>query len=50
VTGWGQQEDREQTRQAGVDVHLVKPVDPGDLLRLLSRRLDAQVGAFSRTK
>ena len=39
VTGWGQTEDRERTRQAGVDLHLVKPVDPGDLLRLLSQRL-----------
>lgn len=39
VTGWGQPEDRERTRQAGVDLHLVKPVDPGDLLRLLSQRL-----------
>ena len=39
VTGWGQPEDRECTRQAGVDLHLVKPVDPGDLLRLLSQRL-----------
>jgi len=39
VTGWGQAEDRERTRQAGVDLHLVKPVDPGDLLRLLDQRL-----------
>jgi CheY-like chemotaxis protein/two-component sensor histidine kinase len=39
VTGWGQPEDRERTRQAGVDLHLVKPVDPGDLLRLLGQRL-----------
>ncbi len=42
VTGWGQPEDRERTRQAGVDLHLVKPVDPGDLLRLLSQRLAQQ--------
>jgi PAS domain S-box-containing protein len=39
VTGWGQPEDRDRTRQAGVDLHLVKPVDPADLLRLLSQRL-----------
>jgi two-component system CheB/CheR fusion protein len=39
VTGWGQAEDRELTRKAGVDLHLVKPVDPIDLLRLLSQRL-----------
>jgi CheY-like chemotaxis protein len=49
VTGWGQPEDRERTRQAGVDLHLVKPVDPGDLLRLLSQRLgpDGWNGAAS---
>jgi PAS domain S-box-containing protein len=48
VTGWGQDEDRERTRAAGVDVHLVKPVDPNDLLRLLGQRLDAPPGAPER--
>jgi two-component system CheB/CheR fusion protein len=28
VTGWGQERDKEQTRAAGFDAHLVKPVDP----------------------
>ncbi len=41
VTGWGQEEDRQRTQAAGVDVHLVKPVDPADLLRLLGQRLEA---------
>ena len=27
VTGWGQSEDRAQSREAGFDLHLVKPVD-----------------------
>jgi CheY-like chemotaxis protein len=27
VTGWGQPEDRERTREAGFDHHLVKPPD-----------------------
>jgi signal transduction histidine kinase len=27
VTGWGQPEDRQRTREAGFDHHLVKPVD-----------------------
>jgi len=31
-TGWGQDEDRRRTRKAGFDHHLVKPVDPADLL------------------
>ena len=35
-TGWGQDSDREQARSAGFDHHLVKPVDPEAMLRLLS--------------
>jgi CheY-like chemotaxis protein len=34
-TGWGQNEDRERTREAGFDHHLVKPVDPNELMKLL---------------
>jgi len=32
LTGWGQQTDREATKDAGFDLHLVKPVDPATLL------------------
>ena len=28
VTGWGQDEDRRQSKEAGMDDHLTKPVDP----------------------
>src|ERR671938_792283 len=28
LTGWGQQEDRRRTAEAGFDHHLVKPVEP----------------------
>jgi PAS domain S-box-containing protein len=35
VTGWGQAEDRERTRDAGFDAHLVKPVSLADLERLM---------------
>lgn len=35
VTGWGQDEDRRRTRQAGFDGHLVKPVAPEDLLNVV---------------
>ena len=35
VTGWGQEEDRRRTRDAGIDYHLVKPVEPTQLLNLL---------------
>jgi PAS domain S-box-containing protein len=33
ITGWGQEADRARTREAGFDLHLVKPVDPDVLLR-----------------
>ncbi len=36
VTGWGQDADRQRSREAGVDVHLVKPVDPMTLTSLLA--------------
>lgn len=34
-TGWGQEEDRRRTEDAGFDHHLVKPVDPQALMTLL---------------
>ena len=36
LTGWGQEGDRERSREAGCDGHLVKPVALEDLQRLLS--------------
>jgi signal transduction histidine kinase len=36
LTGWGQQEDRVRSADAGFDLHLVKPVAEGDLFRALS--------------
>jgi CheY-like chemotaxis protein len=36
VTGYGQEEDRRCSREAGFDAHLVKPVDPEALRALLS--------------
>jgi CheY-like chemotaxis protein len=36
LTGWGQAEDRRQTREAGFDLHLTKPTDPNALERLLA--------------
>jgi signal transduction histidine kinase/CheY-like chemotaxis protein len=35
LTGYGSQQDRKRSREAGFDRHLVKPVDPEDLRRLL---------------
>jgi CheY-like chemotaxis protein len=37
VTGWGQERDRQQTREAGFDAHLVKPADPWTLRALIAR-------------
>ena len=36
VTGWGQDTDRRRSAAAGFDHHLVKPVDPDDIRRLLA--------------
>jgi PAS domain S-box-containing protein len=37
LTGWGQHADRERTRAAGFDVHLVKPADPEEIVGLIER-------------
>ena len=35
VSGYGQEEDRRRSREAGFDYHLIKPVDPDALVALL---------------
>jgi PAS domain S-box-containing protein len=35
LTGWGQEEDKHRSRQAGFDDHVVKPADPEALEKLL---------------
>jgi PAS domain S-box-containing protein len=42
VTGWGQEEDKRRSLEAGFDHHLTKPVDPAALEKLLA--LIAPVG------
>jgi CheY-like chemotaxis protein len=37
LTGWGQEEDRQMSNEAGFDAHLVKPADPVALTELLGR-------------
>ena len=49
LTGYGQDEDRERSRAAGFDHHLVKPADPAELQRMLAGGRTLQVdgiGAF----
>ena len=36
VTGWGQDEDRRKSKEAGFDRHVVKPLDPRSLMKLLA--------------
>ena len=36
LTGWGQEEDRRKSKEAGFDGHLVKPVSLDELVKLLS--------------
>ena len=36
LTGWGQEEDRRRSREAGFDHHMIKPVGPDALMKLLT--------------
>jgi two-component system CheB/CheR fusion protein len=36
LTGWGQEEDRRRSQEAGFNDHLTKPVDPATLTKLLA--------------
>jgi PAS domain S-box-containing protein len=36
LTGWGQEGDRDRSREAGCDAHLVKPVNVSDLQQVLA--------------
>jgi CheY-like chemotaxis protein len=36
LTGWGQEEDRHRSREAGFDAHMVKPLDFDRLIKLLA--------------
>jgi len=49
LTGWGQEEDRHRSREAGFDAHLVKPVDHDALTQLLAsppgRRAGSEVAS-----
>lgn len=38
VSGYGRERDRQAAREAGFDLHLTKPADPDDVLRVLADR------------
>jgi len=49
VTAYGQEKDRERSKRAGFQIHLVKPVNPGALLQLLEESSSpAEVSADPR--
>ena len=37
LTGWGQDEDKQRTREAGFDHHLIKPAEPAALQELIAK-------------
>jgi PAS domain S-box-containing protein len=43
LTGWGQEEDKRRTREAGFDHHFVKPVEPAILQKFLA---ECEAGAM----
>jgi PAS domain S-box-containing protein len=46
LSGWGQPADRDRTREAGFDQHLVKPVDPETLIQAIEQVLGADTAAL----
>ncbi len=44
VTGWGQDDDRRQSANAGIDRHLTKPVDPNAVRAMVGMPADGEAG------
>jgi CheY-like chemotaxis protein/two-component sensor histidine kinase len=49
LTGWGQQQDRQRTQDAGFDAHLTKPVNFGAIMDLLAKLPATSAGATSES-
>jgi signal transduction histidine kinase/DNA-binding response OmpR family regulator len=49
VSGYGQDEHQARSRQAGVDHHLVKPIDPETVMNLLARQAATRDAEQRRT-
>jgi len=43
LTGWGQEDDKIRTNEAGFDHHLVKPAEPADLERILGNQSEGDI-------
>jgi PAS domain S-box-containing protein len=50
LTGWGQQADKRHAEEAGFDVHLVKPVSPEALERLLASVSSSRATSVAETR
>jgi CheY-like chemotaxis protein len=44
VTGYGQPDDIRRSTDAGIDIHLVKPVEPDDLFRIIHGSVNGNNG------
>ena len=47
VTGWGTEKDKNQSAEAGFDIHLVKPVDANTILKSLNTLDRSELGSKS---
>ena len=45
LTGWGSEEDRRRSKEAGFDIHLTKPVEPAAIDDVMARLGSAQEGS-----
>jgi methionine synthase II (cobalamin-independent) len=50
LTGWGQDEDRRRSREAGFDHHMTKPVELADLQKLLADTLPSHSRRHQATR
>jgi CheY-like chemotaxis protein len=48
VSGYGRERDRQAAREAGFDLHLTKPADPDEVLRVLAQRHALRAGGVHR--
>jgi CheY-like chemotaxis protein len=48
VSGYGRERDRQAAREAGFDLHLTKPADPDEVLRVLAERRELRSATTAR--
>jgi CheY-like chemotaxis protein len=49
LTGWGQEQDQQRTREAGFDLHLLKPINRDELDKVLAASPIGALAVHSRT-